>query len=51
MQVMEATKDSDSAASDYFNLLKPEVFFRHLHAAISGWWKDSNGIYFDSYIQ
>lgn len=51
LQVMEATKDSDSAASDYFNLLKPEVFFRHLHAAISGWWKDSNGVYFDSYIQ
>lgn len=50
-QVAEATKDSNSASSDYFNLLKPEVFFRHLHAAISGWWKDSNGIYFDSYIE
>jgi hypothetical protein len=51
LQVMEATKDSNSAAADYFNLLKPEVFFRHLHAAISGWWKDSSGVYFDSYIQ
>lgn len=50
-QVAEATKDSNSGATDYFALLKPELFFRHLHAAISGWWKDSNGIYFDSYIQ
>lgn len=50
-QVADATKDSNSGATDYFTLLKPEIFFRHLHAAISGWWKDSNGIYFDSYIQ
>jgi len=27
------------------------VISRHLHFALSGWWKDANGVYFDSYIQ
>jgi hypothetical protein len=31
--------------------LKPGVISRYLHIAVSGWWKDSNGVYFDSYIQ
>jgi hypothetical protein len=54
-QVVAATakdpNDPNSAAISYWNLVKPEVFSRHLHTAISGWWKDSNGIYFDSYVQ
>jgi len=31
--------------------LQPAVISRYLHFALSGWWKDSNGVYFDSYIQ
>jgi hypothetical protein len=31
--------------------LKGELISRYLHFALSGWWKDSNGVYFDSYIQ
>jgi hypothetical protein len=31
--------------------LKPGVIARHLHISVSGWWKDSNGLYFDSYVQ
>ncbi len=54
-QVFAATakdpKDPNSPATDYWKLVKPEVFSRHLHSAIYGWWKDSNGVYFDSYVQ
>ena len=31
--------------------LKPELLTRYLHFTLSGWWKDPNGVYFDSYIQ
>ncbi len=31
--------------------LKPDTISRHLHIALSGWWKDSGGVYFDSYLQ
>jgi hypothetical protein len=44
-------KDSGSSATDYWKLVKPEVFSRHFHTAIYGWWKDSNGTYFDSFVQ
>jgi hypothetical protein len=50
----QATKDSkDSGASvmSYWKLVKPEVFSRHFHTAIYGWWKDTNGVYFDSFVQ
>jgi hypothetical protein len=52
--VAESAKDSNDSnqtANDYWKLVKPEVFSRHLHTAIYGWWKDSNGIYFDSFVQ
>ncbi|HYL67533.1 MAG TPA: hypothetical protein VEX69_00065 [Candidatus Limnocylindria bacterium] len=45
------SKDANSTANDYWNLVKPEVFSRHFHTAIYGWWKDSNGVYFDSFVQ
>jgi hypothetical protein len=49
----EAAKDSTSPppSLDWLQALKPEVLTRHVHSGISGWWKDSHGIYFDSYIQ
>ena len=31
--------------------LEPGVISRYLHFALSGWWKDANGVYFDSYLQ
>jgi hypothetical protein len=52
-EMAEAAKDSTSPPSsfDWLQALKPEVLTRHVHSGISGWWKDSHGIYFDSYIQ
>ncbi|GEM_PF-1090000 len=35
----------------WMRLIKPDVIPRHLHMAVSGWWKDTDGVYFDSYIQ
>ncbi len=31
--------------------LDPPVFLRYLHVTYSGMWKDSSGVYFDSYVQ
>jgi hypothetical protein len=52
-ETAEAAKDSTSPppSLDWVQALKPEVLTRHVHSGISGWWKDSHGIYFDSYIQ
>jgi len=33
------------------SFLKPEMITRHVHMSVGGWWKDSSGVYFDSYIQ
>ena len=52
--ITQTAKNSDgstASATAYWKLVKPEVFSRHLHIAISGWWKDSNGVYFDSFVQ
>jgi hypothetical protein len=35
----------------WLQAIKPAVLTRHVHIGISGWWKDSSGIYFDSYVQ
>jgi hypothetical protein len=35
----------------WMKLINPDVIPRHLHMAVSGWWKDTNGVYFDSFIQ
>jgi hypothetical protein len=53
-QVEEASKQAkDTTPPDlsWLKLIKPEVISRHVHTSIGGWWKDSNGIYFDSYLQ
>ena len=47
----KAAKEPAPQAADWLKLINPEVFSRYLHAAMSGWWKDANGIYFDSYVQ
>ena len=50
---MAKAKDSTTPppSTDWLQVVKPEVITRHIHTGISGWWKDSHGIYFDSYIQ
>ncbi|MGA9885277.1 MAG: hypothetical protein WBQ34_16300 [Candidatus Acidiferrales bacterium] len=35
----------------WMKLFNPDVVPRHLHMAVGGWWKDTNGVYFDSYVQ
>ena len=41
----------NSPATDWLKSAKPEVITHHLNFGISGWWKDSSGVYFDSYVQ
>jgi hypothetical protein len=52
-ELAEASKDSAGAkpSTDWLQAVKGEVITRHLHIGVSGWWKDANGIYFDSYVQ
>ncbi|MGB8672711.1 MAG: hypothetical protein WCD27_00025 [Candidatus Acidiferrales bacterium] len=40
-----------AAAPAWLLSFKPETVTRHIHVSASGWWKDSNGAYLDSYIQ
>lgn len=35
----------------WLQLVDPNVIPKHLHIAVSGWWKDADGVYFDSYLQ
>ena len=52
-EMAKAAKDSTTPppSTEWLQAVKPEVLTRHIHTGISGWWKDSHGIYFDSYIQ
>lgn len=52
-QAADAAKKSPDSnpPPGWLNSIKPEAFSRHLHGAISGLWKDANGVYFDSYIE
>lgn len=49
-QSAESAKGTNQQSLD-FSSIKAGVISRYLHIATSGWWKDSNGLYFDSYIQ
>ena len=55
IQQMEQTdKRSNSKnppSSEWLRSIKPGLFSRHLHTGASGFWKDSNGVYFDYYVQ
>ncbi len=35
----------------WIKLVDPNLIPRHLHMFVSGWWKDTDGVYFDSYVQ
>lgn len=53
-QIQQAAKRSPSAQPPDLTWLKVTqtgVISRHLHMSVSGSWKDSNGVYFDSYVQ
>lgn len=54
LQMQQSAKESKQAnppSTDWLRLIKPDVFTRHLHTSVSGWWKDAGGVYFDSYVQ
>jgi hypothetical protein len=44
------SKPASQAPPDTHSI-DPAVISRHLHVMVSGTWKDSGGVYFDSYIQ
>jgi hypothetical protein len=50
-QAGKKTNGSQPPDMSWLKLLKPEVIPQHLHMTLGGWWKDSSGVYFDSYIQ
>jgi hypothetical protein len=45
------SKSAYSRDDTWMKLVNPDVVPRHLHMAVSGWWKDASGVYFDSYVQ
>lgn len=51
-QMEEARKQSKSNEPvpdfGWLKQMKTDVLTRHLHLSVGGWWKDSNGVYFDS---
>lgn len=50
-ETMKFSKDTNPSDWAWLGLIHPEVVPRHLHMAVSGWWKDASGIHFDSYLQ
>ncbi len=50
-QSSEASKTAYSPDYSWMKLVNPDVIPRHLHMAVSGWWKDASGVYFDAYVQ
>jgi len=50
--IQKQAKPSESAPDlGWVKLIKTEVLTRHLTVSVSGWWKDANGIYFDSFFE
>jgi hypothetical protein len=50
-QSSHASKTAYSPDYSWMKLVNPDVIPRHLHMAVSGWWKDASGVYFDAYVQ
>ena len=50
-QTAQMNKKPAPARVEIFQGFDPTILSRYLHLYIGGAWKDSNGIYFDSYIQ
>ena len=49
-QAAQSAQPSNRQPPD-LSWLKLAVISRYLHISVSGWWKDSGGVYFDSYVQ
>lgn len=50
-QAGKKTNGSQPPDVSWLKLLKPDLIPEHLHMTLGGWWKDSSGLYFESYIQ
>jgi hypothetical protein len=50
-QAQQQLKDYTPPDTSWLKMVKPEIITRHLHVSVGGWWKDPNGVYFDSYVQ
>lgn len=50
-QSAHISKTAYSPDYNWMKLVNPGVIQRHLHMAVSGWWKDASGVYFDAYVQ
>lgn len=50
-QIAQTANQKNGPQPPDLSWLKPDIISRHLHIAVSGWWKDSGGVYFDSYLQ
>jgi hypothetical protein len=50
-QTGKQSNPKNPPSTEWLQSIKPGMFNRHLHVIANGWWKDSNGIYFDYYVQ
>jgi hypothetical protein len=50
-QTEKQSNPKNPPSTEWLKSIKPGMFNRHLHVIANGWWKDSNGIYFDYYVQ
>jgi len=50
-QISQAANQTNGAKPPDLSSLKLDTISNYLHISLSGWWKDANGVYFDSYIQ
>jgi hypothetical protein len=50
-QAAKQSNQKNPSSNEWLHAIKPAMINRHLHATVSGWWKDSNGIYFEYYAQ
>lgn len=46
-----SSKNSHSPDLSFLRTIKLDAIPRHLHISVGGWWKDANGVYFESYLQ
>lgn len=53
MEILRKQSKSTEPAPDlsWLKQFKTEAITRHIHYSVGGWWKDSNGVYFDSSFQ
>ena len=50
-QISKAGTQANGQPPPDLSSLKLDTISHYLHISVSGWWKDANGVYFDSYIQ